>query len=178
VVSRYVTDITLGAHGKCPGYDGTNNRTEGTCELSEGNLQYVSSKTQLPAERHHSNVTRGTDMKSCIENVDNSSRSTVKLLHDLDEQRRVEVKDAIKRRLLKLEEDSLIHELDFNSKLQHFERETEAKALHEQKLILHRLQEEEIRARERQQQLAQELKQHAKVRYSFVKDSNIRRCVT
>jgi hypothetical protein len=170
VVSRLVTDVTLGPSSKCADYDLASNRSEGICELDERNHLSLSPKNQFSIKTYASSAARNSNMNSSgdnvvsIESVDHSSLSTMKLLHDLNQQRQRRVKDLIKERFWNMEEDSQIRLLELYSKHQYLQREIQAKALQDEQLILHQLQEDEMLANQRQQQLAQEHKQHAQVR--------------
>ncbi|XP_021934847.1 putative cyclin-dependent serine/threonine-protein kinase DDB_G0272797/DDB_G0274007, partial [Zootermopsis nevadensis] len=160
VVGKFVRDVTLGPNSKCADYDLLKNRSEVKCELGE-NFPPLSTKNS-----HASGDARNCNMNSCIDNVecaggeDYSSLSTMKLLYDLDQQRQRKVKDLINERFRNMMKDSQIRQLEFDSKHQYLQHEIQAKVLQDEQLILRQLQEDEILADQRQQQLAQQHKKH------------------
>jgi hypothetical protein len=165
-----VTDVTLGPNSGCADCNLNNNRNEGICELGAKNRLSPSVTNQFSVKRYTSNVAKNINMNSSggniesVESIDRSSLPIMKQLFDLNHQRQKRVKDIIKERFWNMEEDSQIRLLELYSKHQYLQHEIQAKTLQDEQLIVHQLQEDEIRSNQRQQQLAQEHKQHAQVR--------------
>jgi hypothetical protein len=105
-VSKYVTEVTLGPNSKPASYADTNNRTEDTHKLSKEIRLAPSVKNHSPLERYLSNVKRGNNKNSNIETVDYTSRANMKLMYELEKQRQMKVRNAIRKRWLGMQEDS------------------------------------------------------------------------
>jgi hypothetical protein len=157
-LSRVVKDVTLGPNSKCVTYDDASYKAEGAYEMGERNCVYLS-----PCVMRSNKMTSSSDSLRSTEREDQSSRSVMKLVYELDQQRQLRVKDLIQARFLKMEKDSRICQSELNIKYDYIQCEIETKMLHEEQQILHQLQEDEILASQRQQQLAQEHRQHAQV---------------
>ncbi|KAJ9592389.1 hypothetical protein L9F63_015957 [Diploptera punctata] len=93
--------------------------------------------------------------------LDNSSRSKLKLISEMEEERKMTVRNTIKERMIKMEENSKRCWLELNRKHQFQHRQNLAKLIQEEEMILRQQREEEILASQRQQQYAQEHRQHA-----------------
>ncbi|XP_021936108.1 uncharacterized protein LOC110837846, partial [Zootermopsis nevadensis] len=147
-------------NSKCAVYDLLKNRSEEMCELSE-NFPSLSTK-----ESYGSDVAINCNMNSCIDNVefaggeDYSSLSTLKQLYDMDQLRQRRVKDFINERIRNMVKVSQIRQMEFHSKYQCVQHEIQAKVLRYEQQILRQMQEDEILANERLQQLAQQYKKH------------------
>jgi len=160
VVSKSVKYVTLGPNSKDVICDDASYKSDGVYEVGKRNCLSLS-----PSVMRHSNMI-SSSIRS-IEREDHSSRSTTKLIYELDQQRQMKVKDSIQARFLQMEKDSLICQSELNIKYDYIQCENKAKMFHEEQQILHQLQEDEILASQRQQQLAQEHRQHAQVRQKF-----------
>jgi hypothetical protein len=154
VVSKVVKDVTLGPNSRGVICDDASYKSEGVYEVGEGNCL---SRCVVRSSNMTSSSVRSTETE------DHSSRSIMKLMYELDQQRQMRVKDLIQTRFLKMEKDFQICQSELNIKYDYIQCEIEAKMLHEEQQILHQLQEDEILASQRQQQLAQEHRQHAQV---------------
>lgn len=159
-VSRVVKDVTLGPNSKGVIYDDVGYKSDGVYEVGKRNCLSLS-----PCVMKSGNMI--TSSVGSIDREDHSSRSIMKLMIELDQQRQMKVKDLIRARFLKMDKDSRICQSELNIKYDYIQCEIEAKMLHEEQQILHQLQEDEILASQRQQQLAQEHRQHAQVRQKF-----------
>lgn len=158
VVGKVVKDVTLGPNSKGVISDDASYKSDGVNEVGKRNCLSLS-------VMRHSNM-----ISSSIRSIgreDYSSRSVRKLMYELDQQRQIKVKDSIEARFLQMEKDSRICQSELNIKYDYIECEIEAKMFHKEQQILHQLQEDEILASQRQQQLAQEHRQHAQVRQKF-----------
>lgn len=173
VISKDVTEVTLGPNSKRANCRDVNNRSEGIYELDERN--YVPVEDEFSIKGHASNMNSGSDNLKSIEREDKSSRCLMKLMYEFNRQRQMGVKDLMNRRFLEMEKDSQIRQLEVQRKYQYLTYEIRAKVHHEEQLVLRQLQEDEILASQRQQQLAQEHRQHAQVLQKFCKkNSNVR----
>lgn len=159
-VSRFVKDVTLGPNSKGVIYDDAGYKSDGVYEVGKRSCLSLSSYVMKSGNIITSSV-------RSIDREDHSSRSVMKLMKELDQQRQMEVKDVIRARFLKMDKDSRIYQSELKIKYDYIQCEIEAKMLHEEQQILHQLQEDEILASQRQQQLAQEHRQHAQVRQKF-----------
>lgn len=162
VVSKVVKDVTLGPNSKGVICDDANYKSDGVYEVGKRKCLSLS-----PSVMRRSNMISSSI--SSIEREDHSSRSIMKLMYELDQQRQMKVKDLIQARFLQMEKDSHIRQSELNIKYDYIQCKIEAKMFHEEQQILHQLQEDEILASQRQQQLAQEHRQHAQVRQKFYK---------
>ena len=160
VVSKVVKDVTLGPNSKDVICDNASYRSDGVIEVGKIDCLSLSQSVM-----RHSNMI-SSSIRS-IEREDHSSRSIMKLMYELDQQRQMKLKDLIQARFLQMEKDSLICQSELNIKYYYIQCEIEAKMFKEEQQILHQLQEDEILAIQRQQQLAQEHRQHAQVRQKF-----------
>lgn len=156
VVSKVVKDVTLGPNSKCVVCDEASYKSDGVYEVGERNCLSFSPRSNMISSSIRS-----------IEREGHLSRSVMKLIYELDQQRQMKVKDLIQSRFLRMEKDSHICQSELNIKYDYIQCKIEAKMFHEEQQILHQLQEEEILASHRQQQLAQEHRQHAQVRQKF-----------
>jgi hypothetical protein len=160
VISKVVKDVTLGPHSKGVVCDDASYKSGRVYEVGKRNCLSLS-----PCVVRSRNMTSGS-VRS-IEREDHSSRSVMKLMYELDQQRQMKVKDSIQARFLKMEEDSRICQSLLNIKYDYIRCEIEAKVLHVEQQILHQLQEDEMLASQRQQELAQEHRERAQVRQKF-----------
>ena len=160
VVSKVIKDVTLGPNSKGAICDDASYKNDDVYVIGKRNCLSLSPCVMRRSNMISSSVTS-------IEREDHSSRSIMKLMYELDQQRQMKVKDLIQARFLKMEKDSQICQSELNIKYDYIQCEIEAKMLHEEQQILHQLQEDEILASQRQQQLAQEHRQHAQVRQKF-----------
>lgn len=165
VISRDVTEVTLGPNSKHANCSDVNSKSEGIYELDERN--YVPVEDEFFIKSHAPNITASSSMNSgsdslkSIEREDKSSRCLMKLMYEFNLRRQMGVKDLMNRRFLEMEKDSQIRQLEVQRKYQYLTYEIKAKAHHEEQLVVRQLQEDEILASQRQQQLAQEHRQHA-----------------
>ncbi|PSN53296.1 hypothetical protein C0J52_04659 [Blattella germanica] len=163
-VSKSVRNITIGPNSS-PTLDDTFN------DDSLNRFEVNSSST--PIKNHsrsfHSN-SLNNDISSPITSspknveiasLDESSRSLMKLINELDQRRQSLVREALKERIMKMEKESRMCWLELQSRHQYQQRENLAKLQQEENMILQQQQEEEIRACQREQQYAQKCKQHA-----------------
>jgi len=160
VVSKVVKDVTLGPNSKGVLCDDASCKSSGVFEVGKRNCLSLS-----PSVMRRSN-TFSSSIRS-IEREGHSSRSIMKLIYELDQQRQMKVKDLIQAHFLQMEKDSLICQSELNIKYDYIQCQIEAKMFREEQQILHQLQEDEILASQRQQQLAQEHRQRAQVRQIF-----------
>lgn len=167
VISKDVTEVTLGPNSKRANCSDVNNRSERIYELDERNYEPVEDEFSIKSHARNmtasSNVNSGSDNVKSIEREDKSSQCLMKLMYELNRQRQMGVKDLMNRRFLEMEKDSQIRQLEVQRKYQYLTYEIKAKVDHEEQLVLRQLQEDEILASQRQQQLAQEHRQHAQV---------------
>jgi hypothetical protein len=167
LIGKDVTEVTLGPDSKGANCSDVNNKSEGVYELGDRNDLPVedecSTKSHAPIVATSSNVNSGIHSLISVEREDESSRCLMKLMYELDRQRQMGVQAEINKRFLEMEKDYQIRQLEVQRKYQYRKRDIEAKACYEEQLILRQLQEDEIRASQRQQQLAQEHRQHAQV---------------
>jgi hypothetical protein len=164
LISKDVTEVTLGPNSKHADCNDVNSRSKGMYELDERN--YVPVKDEFSNKSHAPNIA-SSNMKSSsdsiIEGECKSSRCLMKLTYELNRQRQMGVQDLMNRRFLEMEKDYQIRQLEVQRKYQYLMYEIKAKVHHQEQLILRQLQEDEILASQRQQQLAQEHRQHAQV---------------
>ena len=160
VVSKVVKDVTLGPNSKGVICDDARYKSDGVYEVGERNCLSLSPRVMRRSNMISSNI-------RSIEGEDHSSRSAMKLMYEMDQQRQMKVKDLIQSRFLQIVKESHICQSELSIKYDYIQCEIEAKMFHEEQQILHQLQEDEILASQRQQQLAQEHRQHAQVRQKF-----------
>jgi hypothetical protein len=161
VVSSDVTEVTLGPNSKC---------ASSSYEVDERNCSPV--EDEFSVESHAQNVTSsninlGIDNMGGTEREDKCSLCIMKLMCLIRHQQQMVVNDLMNKRLLKMEKNSQINRLEMERKCEDHKCELEAKVLYEEQLVLRKLQEEETLASQRQQQLAQEHRQHAQVCQKF-----------
>lgn len=167
IISKDVTEVTLGPNSKHGNCSDVSQKSEGIYELDERN--YVPVEDEFSIKSHAPNITASSDMNSgsnnqkTMEREDESSRCLMKLMYEVNRQRQMGVKVLMNRRFLEMEKDSQIRQLEVQRKYQYLENEIKAKVQHEEQLVLRQLQEDGILASQRQQQLAQEHRQHAQV---------------
>jgi len=159
-VKKAVKDVTLGPNSKGVICDEASYKSDGVCEMGKSNCLSLS-----PSVMRHSNTTPSS-IRS-VETEDHSSRVIKKLMYDLHQQQQMKVKDVIQARYLQMKKYSLNCQSELNIKYDYIQCENEAKRFREEQQIFHQLQEEEILASQRQQQLAQEHRQRAQVRQKF-----------
>jgi hypothetical protein len=171
-ISRDVTEVTLGPNSKCVNNSYANNRSEGIYKLDERNR--LPAEDKFSVKNYARNVTRSNmnvgiyNIRS-IEREDKYSRYIMKLMYEIRHQQEMGVKDLMNKRFLEMEEDCQIHRLEVERKCQDLRCEIKGKVLYEEQLVLRQLQEDETLASQRQQQLAQEHRQHAQVCQKFCK---------
>jgi hypothetical protein len=160
VVSKFVKDVTIGPNSKGVICDDASYKSDGVYEVGERNCLSLSPRVMRRSNMISSSI-------RSIEREDNSSRSIMKLMYELDQQRQMKVRDSIQSRFLQMEKHSRICQSDLNIKYDYIQCEIEAKMFHEEQQILYQLQVDEILANQKQQQLAQEHRRHAQVRQKF-----------
>jgi hypothetical protein len=163
VISSDVTEVTLGPNSEC---------ASSSYEVDERTRLPV--EGELSVERHarsgtSSNINVGIDNIRSTEREDKYSRCVMKLMCEFRRQQQMGVNDLMNKRFLEMEKDSQIHRLEVERKCQDLKCEIEAKVLYNEQLVLRQLQEDETLASQRQQQLAQEHRQHAQVCQKFCK---------
>ena len=159
-LSKAIKDVTLGPNSKGVLCDDASYKISGGYEVGKRNCLSLS-----PSVMRRSNTM--SSVIRIIEREDPSSRSVMKSMYELQQQRQMEVKDLIQARFLQMEKNSRICQSELNKKYGYIQCEIQAKMFREEQRILHQMQEDEILASQRQQQLAQEHRQHAQVRQKF-----------
>jgi hypothetical protein len=165
-ISRDVTEVTLGPYSKRANFSYVNNNKEGIYGLDERSFVPVEDEFSIRGKAHNvtsNNINFGIYNQKSFDREDEYSRCIKKLLCEMSQQQQMAAKYLMMKRFLKMEKESQIRRLEMEKEYQVLRRQIEAKILNEEHLIERQLQEDAALASQRQQQLAEEHRQHAQV---------------